>query len=217
MNSTLRRASGKDMAPRPTGQSLLSRGTWKNLLALAVVALLLATGAYANNSTQIGRQGINGPRGMILAHIPNPANPAGPEIQDYWVTDSVQGFCRLDNGILNVTTCDANGTFEPADYQAETRGINGSNGYVFVASIDGVRRFNFIADATNTHTIIDTARTQVFGGAGSLFTNNVAITGRNLPDTASLGPDGKLYMMFVGSIDIWRVLNPLSPTFTPCR
>ena len=102
-----------------------------------------------------------------------------------------------------------------SDYQAETRGINGSNGYVFVASIDGVRRINFIADATNTHTIIDTAHTQVFGGAGSLFTNNVAVTGRNLPDTASLGPDGKLYMMFVGNIDIWRVLNPLSPTFTP--
>jgi hypothetical protein len=214
MNSILRRATGKEMASRPKGQSLLARGTWKNLLALAVVALLTAGSAYANDSKQIGRQGINGPRGMILAHIPNPAI-AGGVIQDYWVTDSVRGFCRLDNGILNASTCDPNGTFEPIDYQAETRGINGSNGYVFVASIDGVRRISFIADATNTHTIIDTARTQVFGGAGSLFTNNVAVNGRNLPDSASLGPDGKLYMMFVGSIDIWRVLNPLSPTFTP--
>jgi hypothetical protein len=214
MNSILRRAPGKEMASRPKGQSLLARGTWKNLLALAVVALLTAGSAYANDSKQIGRQGINGPRGMILAHIPNPAI-AGGVIQDYWVTDSVRGFCRLDNGILNASTCDPNGTFEPIDYQAETRGINGSNGYVFVASIDGVRRISFIADATNTHTIIDTARTQVFGGAGSLFTNNVAVNGRNLPDSASLGPDGKLYMMFVGSIDIWRVLNPLSPTFTP--
>jgi hypothetical protein len=214
MNSILRRASGKDMTLRPRRQSLLTRGTWKNLLALAVVALLSAVSAFANDSKQIGIQGINGPRGMILAHIPNPA-VAGGVIQDYWVTDSVLGFCRLDNGILNAGTCDPNGTFEPSDYQAETRGINGSNGYVFVASIDGVRRINFIANATNTHTIIDTAHTQVFGGAGSLFTNNVAVTGRNLPDTASLGPDGKLYMMFVGNIDIWRVLNPLSPTFTP--
>lgn len=214
MNSTLRRALGKDMAQRPRGRSLLTRGTWKNLLALAMVTLLSVASAYANNSKQVGRQGINGPRGMILAHIPNPAVPGGV-IQDYWVTDSVAGFCRLDNGILNITTCDVNGTFEPTDYQAETRGVNGSNGYVFVASIDGVRRFNFIADATNTHTIIDTANTQIFGGVGSLFTNNVAISGRNLPDTASLGPDGKLYMMFVGNIDIWRVLNPLSPTFTP--
>ena len=112
MNSILRRASGKDMTPRPRRQSLLTRGTWKNLLALAVVALLSAVSAFANDSKQIGIQGINGPRGMILAHIPNPA-VAGGVIQDYWVTDSVLGFCRLDNGILNAGTCDPNGTFEP--------------------------------------------------------------------------------------------------------
>jgi hypothetical protein len=117
MNSILRRAQGKGMAPRFKGQSLLTRGTWKNLLALAVVALLSITSAYANDSKQIGRQGINGPRGMILAHIPNPAI-AGGVIQDYWVTDSVLGFCRLDNGVLNAGTCDPNGTFEPVDYQA---------------------------------------------------------------------------------------------------
>ena len=46
MNSILRRAPGKDMAPRPRRQSLLTRGTWKNLLALAVVALLSAASAY---------------------------------------------------------------------------------------------------------------------------------------------------------------------------
>ena len=215
MNAQLKRACGKQRAQSSSEEPSRTRGSWKIFVALAVVTLLSVTSAYANNSKLIGSQGINGPRGMILAHIPNPANPAGPEIKDYWVTDSIAGFCRLDNGRLNITTCDINGTFEPVDYQAETRGINGSNGYVFVASVDGARRISFIADATNTHTIIDTAHTQVFGGAGSLFTNNVAISGRNLPDAVSLGPDGKLYMMFVGNIDIWRVLNPLSPTFTP--
>src|SRR6185312_4481661 len=185
----------------------------KLIFAVALMTLLAAVGAYANDSVLIGSQGINQPRGMIRSNVPNPI-VGGPALQDYWVTDSVNGFCRLDNGRLNITTCDINGTFEAHDYQAETNGVNGSNGYVFVASIDGVRRINFIPDATGTRTVIDTANTVVLGGAGSVFTNNVAISGRNLPDSAVLGPDGKLYMVFVGNTDIWRVLNPLSPTFT---
>ena len=32
---------------------------------------------------------------------------------------------------------------------------------------------------------------------------------------ARLGPDGKLYICFQGSGDIWRIRNPLSPNFTP--
>jgi hypothetical protein len=217
MKSTHKRASGKEIAQDLRENSLLTHGFWKTLLALVLVALVSVANAQTtptpNNSTLVAFHGINQPRGMILAHVPNPANPLGPEISDWWVTDSVAGFCRIDNGTLNVTTCDINGTFEPADYQAETRGVNGSNGYVFVASLDGVRRISFIPDATNTHTVIDAANTQVFGGAGSVFTNGVVAV-PDLPDTTNLGPDGKLYMGFTGNIDIWRVLNPLSPTFT---
>ncbi|HEY2168890.1 MAG TPA: hypothetical protein VGJ30_04650, partial [Candidatus Angelobacter sp.] len=32
---------------------------------------------------------------------------------------------------------------------------------------------------------------------------------------ARLGPDGKLYICFQGSGDIWRIRNPLTPNFTP--
>jgi len=166
-----------------------------------------------NNSVLIGNQGINQPRGMVLVRVPNP-NAPGTFVTDWWITDSIAGFCRLSpTGVLEAATCDINGTFELHDYQAETFGLNGSNGYVFVASIDGARRFNFILDNAG-RTTIDTANVQIFGGAGSLFTNNVTISGRNLPDDAILGPDGKLYLSFVGNTDIWRVLNPLSPTFT---
>jgi hypothetical protein len=194
--------------------SLLTRSRMR-ILAAGLVALLSAAGAFANDSVLIGNQGINQPRGMIRSNVPNPV-AGGPPLQDYWVTDRIAGFCRLDNGQLNIRTCDINGTFEVHDYQAETRGVNGSNGYVFVGSIDGVRRISFIPDpADPTKTAIDTANTVVLAGAGSLFTNNVPISGRNLPDTALLGPDGKLYIGFVGNVDIWRVLNPLSPTFTP--
>ena len=196
-------------------ESSLPTRSWKLTFAVALLTLLAAVSAYANDSVLIGSQGMNQPRGMIRTNVPNPL-VGGPALQDYWVTDSIAGFCRLDNGRLNITTCDINGTFEVHDYQAETRGINGSNGYVFVASVDGVRRISFIPDPTNpAKTAIDTAHTVVLAGAGSLFTNNVPISGRNLPSTALLGPDGNLYLGFVGNIDIWRVFNPLSPTFTP--
>ncbi len=214
MKPTLKRALGKEIAHNSNEKSLLTRGFWKNLLGLAVVTLISAVSAHANNSVLVGRQGLNQPRGMIRTYVPNPLG--GAPLRDYWVTDSIAGFCRLDaNGAIELGTCDINGTFEVADYQAETFGLNGSNGYVFVASIDGVRRFNFVPDPNAPgRTAIDTVNVQVFAGAGSVFTNNVAIAGRNLPISVNLGPDGKLYMSFTGSTDIWRVLNPLSPTFS---
>jgi hypothetical protein len=215
MISKLKRAPGKELAQPVMERSLLTRGFWKTLAILSVLALAAAGNAQVvNNSTLIGKGGLNQPRGLILARVPNPASPTGFST-DWWVTDSLAGFCRLDaNGVLEPGTCDINGTFEVRDYQVETNGINGSNGYVFVSSIDGVRRMQFILDG-NGRTIIDSANTQIFAGAGSLFTNNVQISGRNLPISSILGPDGKLYMCFTGSTDIWRVLNPLSPTFTP--
>jgi hypothetical protein len=212
MNFKLTRAPSK--ARHSDETSLLTR-SWKLTFAVALMTLLAAVSAYANDSVLIGSRGINGPRAMIRSNVPNPV-AGGPALQDYWVADSISGFCRLDNGQMNITTCDINATSEVTDYQAETRGINGSNGYVFAASVDGVRRISFIPDPVNAgKTIIDTAHTVILAGAGSLFTNNQPISGRNLPTTANLGPDGNLYVGFRGNIDIWRVFNPLSPTFTP--
>ena len=211
MTSKLKRAQGKELAQPPQERALLTRGSWKSILVLAVVTLVSVVSAYANDSVLIGHGGINQPRGMVRVNVPD---GNGGIVSDYWVADSIAGFCRLDNGVLNAATCDINGTFELNDYQVETFGVNGTFGYVFVASIDGVRRFNFVLGAGG-RTVIDTANVQVFAGAGSLFTNGVAINGRNLPISTNLGPDGKLYMSFTGNTDIWRVLNPLSPTFTP--
>ena len=229
MTSILLRASGRNRVEPSVEQTSTPRRFWKSILALAVVTLLAAASAFANTSVQVANQGMNQPRGMILATVPNPVIGGAP-IQDYWVSDSVAGFCRIDqvpdpanpgltHGVLNVSTCDINGVFEPVDYQVETNGVNGSNGYVFVAGVTGVLRISFIPDpnpanAANPRTVIDRANEQTFLGAGSLFTNGVAISGRNLPSSAKLGPDGKLYATFIGNTDIWRVLNPLSPTFS---
>ena len=130
------------------------------------------------------------------------------------MTDSVLGFCRIDqvpdpanppltHGVLNAGTCDATGTFEPSDYQAETNGVNGSNGYVFVGPIDGVTRLSFIADAVNpTKTVIDTANAvSFFGGAGSLFTNNVAVAAETCRRRKrQSGPRWQTLCSFIGAL-----------------
>jgi len=225
MNSILNRAPGKDAAQHANERTLLTRGSWKNLLALALVTLMSAASAFAAISTQVANQGMNQPRGMIRSNVPNPVAGGAP-LQDYWVADTVAGFCRIDqvpdpahpgltHGVLNAGTCYAPGIFEPSDYQAETNGLNGSNGYVFVGSTLGVSRLNFIPDATGTKTVVDTANVVVFFGVGSLFTNNFPIGKAPIASSAKLGPDGKLYATFTGATDVWRVLNPLSRTFTP--
>jgi hypothetical protein len=223
MTSKLKRAPGKELAQPSKKRSLRTRGLWKALLGLVVMMGLgsMMNGqappvTVFNNSTLIGDQGMNEPRGMVLVHVPNPAVP-GTEISDFWVADFNSGFCRLDNGVLNRSTCDINSVLEPSDYQVETFGVNGSNGYVFVGGLGGVRRYNFVI-GPDGRTAIDTPNVQLFGGAGSLFTNNVAVSVRPATgrvNSAKLGPDGKLYLAFYANTDIWRVLNPLSPTFTP--
>jgi hypothetical protein len=153
--------------------------------------------------------------------------PGGGEINDYWVSDGASGFCRIDqlpdpanpgltHGVLNLGTCYLPGVFEPMDYQAETRGVNGSNGYVFVAGVKDVTRLEFIQSPTEPgRTIINPATQISLYGAGSVFANGAPAVGPRFVQSVRLGPDGKLYICFQGSGDIWRIRNPLSPTFTP--
>jgi hypothetical protein len=153
--------------------------------------------------------------------------PGGGEITDYWVSDGASGFCRIDqvpdpanpgltHGVLNLGTCYLPGVFEPMDYQAETRGVNGSNGYVFVGGVKDVTRLEFMASPTEPGRTIINAATQIsVYGAGSVFANGAPAVGPRFVQSIRLGPDGKLYMCFQGSGDIWRIRNPLSPTFTP--
>jgi hypothetical protein len=223
MNPKPTRAPSK--AQQAKTDSLLTRFRTR-ITAIALVALLSTASAFASPSKQIANQGINQPRGMVRSTVPNPVI-GGLPLHDYWVADTVLGFCRIDqvpdpanpgltHGVINVATCFATGIFEPADYQVETNGVNGSNGYVFVASTVGVTRLSFIVDPTDaTKTVVDAANAVVFFDAPSLFTNNVSIGRPPGGTSAKLGPDGKLYATFAGSTDVWRVLNPLSPTFTP--
>ncbi len=165
------------------------------------------------------------PRGMVRATV---HLPGGGEITDYWVSDGASGFCRIDqlpdpknpgltHGVLNLSTCYLPGVFEPVDYQAETRGVNGSNGYVFVAGVKDVSRFEFMQSPTEPgRTALNLATHVVlYDPALSVFANGAPAVGARFVQSVRMGPDGKLYMCFQGSGDIWRIRNPLTPSFTP--
>jgi len=220
MNSNLLRASGKD------GKKSLQTRSWKCSLMLALVTLFCATSAFAAPGVQVGNQLMFRPAGMIKAIVPNPAG--GPPITDWWVADGASGFCRLDNtgpdtapsnGILNLSTCYLPGVFAPVDYQVETAGIINnqglpSNGYVFVAGIKEVTRLEFMV--VGGRTVINTkSQVRIFDSTASVFTNGSPVNGPRFVRDARLGPDGKLYICFQGSGDIWRIRNPLTPNFTP--
>jgi hypothetical protein len=223
MNSNLMRDSGKDS----TKIILLARPSWKRSLLLAFVTVMCVASAYAGPGVQVGNQNMFRPAGMVKATVPNPV-PGGAPITDWWVSDGASGFCRLDNtgpdnapsnGILNLSTCYLPGVFAPVDYQVETAGVINnqgapSNGYVFVAGISEVTRIEFTVAAGRT--IINAAsQVKIFSSTASVFTNGSPVNGPRSVRDVRLGPDGKLYICFQGSGDIWRIRNPLTPNFTP--
>jgi hypothetical protein len=229
MNFKLSPTPSKGKARQLHQKALLSRHTWTRLLAIAVVTLMSMASAYAGPGVQVGNQQMFRPRGMVRATVPNPAFPGDPTkaFHDYWVSDGASGFCRLDNvgpdtapsnGIVNLSTCYLPAVFEPVDYQAETFGVNGSNGYVFVAGVKEVTRIEFKESPTEPgRTVInqDPGRQVAIFSTASIFTNGAATGAARFITSAKLGPDGKLYIIFQGNGDIWRVRNPLSPSFTP--
>jgi hypothetical protein len=185
---------------------------------------LSAASAFAGPSVRIADANMFRPRGMVRATV---HLPGGGEITDYWVSDGASGFCRIDqlpdpnnpgltHGVLNLNTCYLPGVFEPFDVQAETRGVNGSNGYVFVGGIKDVSRFEFMQSPTEPgRTVLNLATHVVlYDPAVSVFSNGAPAVGPRFVQSVRMGPDGKLYMCFQGSGDIWRIRNPLSPSFT---
>jgi hypothetical protein len=230
MNSNLLRAPSREMASRSDENILLPRRSWKRSLVLVLVTLMSVASAFAAPGVQVGNRNMFRPRGMVRATVPNPVAGGAP-LHDYWVSDGASGFCRLDgvgpdtspsNGILNLNTCYLPGVFEPVDYQVETAGVTNSlglpsNGYVFVGGVKEVTRLEFMASPTEPgRTIINPAsQVTIFSSTNSIFTNGAPVNGPRFVQSVRLGPDGKLYICFQGSGDIWRIRNPLSPTFTP--
>jgi hypothetical protein len=232
MNSNLSPTPSKDIARLLSEKTLLSRRSWTRFLAIAVVTLISMASAYAGPGVQVGNQQMFRPRAMVRSTVPNPAFPNDPTkaLHDYWVSDFASGLCRLDNvgpdtapsnGILNLSTCYLPAVNEAMDYQVETKGMTNSlglpsNGYVFAAGIKEVSRLEFMVDPNDpTKTVINTKAQVAIFNTSSVFTNGATTGASRFITSAKLGPDGKLYIIFQGNGDIWRIRNPLSPTFTP--
>jgi hypothetical protein len=175
-----------------------SRG-WKHLLVVAAIILITAVSAFATPSINIAPASMFRPRGAVRVQL----IPGGPA--DYWVGDGAQGFCRIDNGVLNIATCSLNGTSEPFDDRPNSP-------YVFVAdgAGTGVNRFTFGPDPNNPgHSLIATEENVLGKRSGVTF---IGAAGPKLrAESAKIGPDGLLYVVNQGDGNVVRVTNPRDP------
>jgi hypothetical protein len=145
--------------------------SWRRVFAIALLALISIANAFATPGTLVSN-GLNQPRGAIGWN------------GSVWVADIANGFCRIDNGAINLATC-----FTPGNAQPELDG-----NLVYVAGASGVFRLTMNAQ---TSTIDATAT----------LAPNAGLAG-NAPQSAVLGPDGKLYISFTTTGDIKRITNP---------
>jgi hypothetical protein len=172
--------------------------SWTYLLVLAITTLLAAS-ASASPSINIAPSSMFRPRGMVRVQL----IPGGPV--DYWVGDGAQGFCRLDNGVLNIATCSLDGTAEPYDDRPNSP-------YVFTADLagTGVNRFTFGPDPSAPgHSILATEENVLGARSGVTFIG--APVGKIKPESAKIGPDNNLYVVFHADGNIVRVTNPRDP------
>jgi len=174
------------------------RCSWARVLATALVTAATTIAAYATPSVNVAPSSMFRPRGMVRVQV----GTAGP---DYWAADGASGFCRLDNGQINLSTCFLGGTSEPYDDRPNSR-------YVFIADATGtgVNRFTFGVDPIDsTKTVIATAENVL--GSVSGITYLGAPAGKLRTESAKIGPDGNLYVVNQGDGNIVRVTNPRDP------
>src|ERR1700761_5226789 len=154
------------------------RQVWMRAFATAVLSLLCVGSAFASPGTN---------------PVFNLTQPAGA-IRfggSTFVADAVLGFCRIDAGVLNPLTCIITGSGEP-ELQA--------GNIVFVpdtAGRTGLWRFTMGIGPDGLPAVIQQDNLVPNAGLGS-----------SKPTAVTLGPDGKLYVVFRTIPDIKRVTNP---------
>ncbi len=150
----------------------------KKLLTLVFLSILLAASGFATPGAKLAT-GLTQPKGAIKWN------------GSLFVADGVQGFCRIDAGVLTVpgdpTTCFATGNGAPE--------LDGNLVYVTdVTGKTGVWRLTMNALTANIDSAVNLVPNAGLGG--------------NRPTAATLGPDGKLYVSFINTGNIVRITNP---------
>lgn len=131
--------------------------------------------------------------GTLIANGVNQPNGAIRYNGNVWIADVANGFCRIDAGTINLATC-----FPQANGQPELYGNT-----VYITDQTG---------ATGVWRIAMNAVTSTIDSAVVLAPN--AGLAANQPMSASLGPDGKLYICFNANGDIRRITNPAGNPLT---
>jgi hypothetical protein len=131
--------------------------------------------------------------GTLIANGVNQPNGAIRYNGSIWISDIANGFCRIDAGVINLATC-----FTQAQGQPELYGNT-----VYITDQTG---------ATGVWRLTMNAITSTIDSAVVLAPN--AGLAANQPTSASLGPDGKLYIAFNLKGDIVRITNPAGAPLT---
>src|SRR4051794_29070501 len=166
--------------------------------AVAVTAALGGASAAQATTTSPVASPLTSPNGGLVL--------AGRTSTHVWVSDHINGVCRVDGSAINPSTCVisvAGSQLKPGQLSFDPATSN-----IYVPDLSsksiGVARLTFNPAGD--------------GGAGSigLFDRNVVLPncglGGNLPQGSAMGPDGALYIAQRKSNTILKVRNPATTT-----
>jgi hypothetical protein len=165
-------------------RTFLNPRSWSRLVAVAIIGLLSICTAFASPGTLVA-PGVNQPNGAIVWN------------GSVWIADVARGFCRIDAGALNPATCFASANGQPELY------VVGGVGTVFITDQTGATGVWRLTMSAVGSTI----------AASTVLAPNAGLAA-NQPMSASLGPDGKLYICFNVNGDIKRITNPFGAAQT---
>lgn len=212
-----------------------------NLAARVSIAVALFTGISNPNAiaqTQTGTPfatGVTEPLGGLVLS----GTAINPQTQKpyrhLWNSDQAGfGLCRLDPDVdtpgphaININTClpfVGGAAFKPGQlaFDPASNNIYAVN---LQAGSNGVYRLHFVPGADSGHGGLDLLHQEILaggganggggGGGGGIVTISGCTVPGSIPNSASLGPDGNLYIGFKASGNIVRINSPQSNSL-PC-
>jgi hypothetical protein len=198
-------------------------------LWLSAVMITGLAGPMAHAQTQVPfATNVTSPGGgMVLSG--SAINPkTGTPYRHLWTSDQGGlGLCRLDPDVdtpgphfINSGTCMEvvdGAIFKPGEFAFDPV-FNDIYAVDLQANTQGIFRLHYIPTGSGGHGSLDVLHTEVLGGnqlGGRQALPGCGIAG-NVPNSATLGPDGNLYIGFKASGNILRIVAPQADPL-PCN